>query len=144
MTKELGPGSVGSLAVKKIGEFLDKDSDTTVSEAQLAAFRRIADALPEGRFKEFVNRFEKTQEISSKLNELMINVQDQTWKIARPFVAIGAPITMAIPKDPFSKLSIKGSRLGAALGEKVIKTTVEQTEKVVAKVKNFKKEKKSE
>ncbi|HUC94706.1 MAG TPA: hypothetical protein VMR19_01735 [Candidatus Saccharimonadales bacterium] len=127
---------------KAIHEFLEKDSDATVSQAQMEAFERMVNSLPDGKFKEFVNRFEGPQKTSSKLNELIYDAQDGAWKMIKPFITLGAPVVAAIPKDPFRKLAIKSSRLGGFLGEKVIKTTVEQSENIKNKVRNFKNRKK--
>ena len=129
---------------KTVSDFLEKDSDTTVSQAQVEAFQRMVNALPDGKFKEFVNRLEGPQKTSSKLSELIYDAQDGAWKIIKPFIVLGAPAVAAIPKDPFRKLAIKSSRLGGFLGEKVVKTTVEQTENIKNKIQKLKNRKKSD
>jgi hypothetical protein len=130
--------SIGESITKSVGEFLEKDSDTTVSQAQMEAFARVVNALPEGKFKKLVGRLENPQRISSKFNEHFNRLQDDTWKIVKPFVVVGAPLVAAIPKEPFKKFAIKSSRLGGFLGEKIVKTSVEQSENIKIKLQKFK------
>lgn len=133
--------NVGESIAKTINDFLEKDSDVTVSQAQMEAFVRMVEAFPEGKFKEFVAQFESLQKTSSKLNELVYGVQDGTWKVIKPLIALSAPMVVAIPNDPFRKLAIKSSRLGGALGEKVIETAVKQTENIKKKIQKIKERK---
>lgn len=123
---------------KTVSDFLEKDSDITVSQAQMESFGRIVNALPDGKFKELVNRFEGSQKISSKFNELIYSAQDGTWNMIKPFIVFSVPTVALIPKDPFRKFAIKSLRLGGFLGEKVVKTTVEQTENIKNKIQKLK------
>jgi hypothetical protein len=134
---------LGDSVAKAIEKYFE-DTNTTVSRAQMEAFARVVSALPDGKFKELVGKLEGPQKITSKVNEAINRAQDESWKIVKPFVALSAPMVMAIPKEPFRKLAIKSLRLGGFLGEKVVKTTVEQSENIKNKVRNFKNRKRSD
>lgn len=125
--------------LKVVSDFLVNNSQVTVSEAQMQAFRRTLDAIPDGKFKELVGRFEKIQIVSSKINEVVTRGYDGTWRIAEPFVVQSAPFIVVIPKDPFSKLAIKGLSVGGYLAENVIKATVKGTETIKNQIQKAKK-----
>jgi len=135
--------NIGKSIVDAVGNFLEKDSEHTVSQTQMEAFVRILNALPDGKFKELVRQFEGPQKISSKFIEAISRVQDEAWKIVKPFVVLNAPLVTSIPKEPFRKLAIKSSQLGGFLGEKVIKTGVEQTECIKNEIQKIKRRKKT-
>jgi hypothetical protein len=128
---------------KSAADFLNQESDITVSQAQREAFGRVVDAIPDGKFKDIVAKLEGMQKVSSKVNEFIYGVQDKSWNIAKPLVSLRSPLLAFIPKDPFSKLAIKSSKAGGAFGEKVIKSTISGADKLKIKVRKFKDRKKS-
>ncbi len=128
--------------VKVVKDYLEKMGDETmsVSEAQIEAFEKTIGALPEGFLKNAASKLKPVQRFTSKINEGVATIQDTTWKIAKPIIAIELPFVRVIPDKPFSKTAIKTSRLGGNVGEKVVTGAVNATEKVKSKFKKTPKE----
>lgn len=110
--------------VGRLAEYLETDADTTVSEAQMEAYRQVVDALPDGKIKLLAEKLKGVQGVSSKFNELMLGVQDKSWKLAKPIVTLRAPLAGVVPSEPFSKVAIKAAKLGGLLGVKVVTSAV--------------------
>lgn len=127
--------------VKSLSDYFEKDSDTTVSEAQMLAYSQVVEALPEGRIKEIAEKLKGVQGVSSKFNELMLNIQDTSWKIAKPLVVLKSPLSGMVPSEPFSKVAIKAAHLGSILGVKVITESVSLNQKIKDKLKELTKKK---
>lgn len=108
--------------VRMFSEYIDKDSGTTVSEAQLAAYRLVVDAIPEGKLRDFAEKLEAIQQTSSKLNEAYFAIQDKTWELARSVVIAKLPLASLIPEKPFSKIAIKSAQIGGRVSEKIART----------------------
>ncbi len=132
---ELEPGvdpkiQLRDYVVKRTAEYLETDAEVTVSEAQMEAYRQVVDALPEGKLKLIAERLKGVQGVSSKFNEIMLGIQDTSWKIAKPIVTLRAPLAGVVPSEPFSKVAIKAAKLGGLLGVKVVTAGVAGGEKV--------------
>lgn len=129
---------VGRSVVKSIGEYLDRDADTTVSEAQQEAYARVVEALPEGGLKNLAEKLKGLQGVSSKFNEIMLGVQDTAWRIAKPIITLKSPLVGVVPDKPLSKIAIKTSKIGGDVGVNIIKGVLNQKEKIIFKVKKLK------
>jgi hypothetical protein len=108
--------------VRMFSEYLEKDADTSVSEAQIEAYKLVVDAIPEGKLKDFAEKMESLQRTSSKLNETYFAIQDKTWQLARAVVIARLPLAALIPEKPFSKIAIKSAKLGGMVSEKIART----------------------
>ena len=141
--EEIKKGLVNTV-VKSIGEYFEKDSDTTVSEAQMEAYGKVVEALPEGRLKDLAENLKGVQGVSSKFNQIMLGIQDRTWRLAKPIVVLKAPVVGAIPSEPFSKVAIKAAQLGSILGVKVITESLSLNQKIKERIARFRLKKQNE
>lgn len=114
------------------------DTDQKVSDAQMAAFRKTLEVLPESKLKEFVSNLEGLQEVGAKTSEVYMNIQDHAWKLAKPFIVAGFPLAALIPDHPFSKITIKSTELSAKIAQKSIKASVQGVDKIKKKFKTKK------
>lgn len=127
---------IGKSLLGEAGKYLE--TDQSVSEAQIEAFKETIESLPEGELKKLISRLEKVQEIGAKASEAYLNVQDHAWKLAKPLISLGFPLAAFIPDKPFSKLSIKGAKFGAKVTKGSIKVTVDGLDKIKQKLKKGK------
>ena len=117
-------------------EFLQEGFDeTSVSAAQMDAYKRAVDALPEGKFKELAEKLKNVQKVASKLNEGVIGFQDVTWKLLKPLLSLETPMIALIPDKPFAKVSVKMAKLGGTIGENAVKTGIKASDKLKSVIK---------
>lgn len=125
---------VGKAILNNLNKYLGQGLEETVSQAQTEAFLKAVEALPEGKFKKLVSKLEGFQRFTAKTNEIVYSIQDHSWKIFKPLVVWNAPLAVAIPDRPFSKLIVKASKLGGKLTENTIKVSVQGIEKIKQKL----------
>lgn len=128
--------------VQSLGEYLSGEPEMSVSEAQIQAYQKLIEALPEGRLKELGEKLKGVQRFTSKSNEFVANIQDKAWQIYKPILVREAPVALAIPGNLFTKIAVKSSKAGGIAGEWLVKGVVKNTEKVKNKVQEIKERKK--
>lgn len=116
--------------VKALSDYLQTDTETTVSQAQLETYKMVVDAIPEGKLKEFAQGLEGAQNFSSKFNEKMLAFQDKTWGLARAVVIARFPLAALIPKNPFSKIAIKSSQIQGKVSETIVRFVTKNKKRV--------------
>lgn len=142
MDREENKKRLQTSLAQSLGEYLSRDPEMTVSEAQIEAYEKLVDALPEGRLKELAEKLKGVQRFASKTNETVAKIQDKAWQFYKPFAVREAPIALALPGNLFTKIAVKTSKAGGVAGEWVVKGVVKGTEKVKSKITERKAKKK--
>lgn len=122
----VGGVDIKQQVIKKVaqaaGEYLDTNNDgiVSVSEAQVGAYSKTVEALPDGKVKDLARKLAPAQKVLAKVNEGILNIQDTGWRLVKPIILFRAPLVAAVPDKPLSKAAIKVAKLGGDLNEKII------------------------
>lgn len=127
---------------QSLGEYLSGEPEMSVSEAQIQAYEKLINALPEGRLKDVAEKLKGVQRFASRTNETVAKIQDKAWQIYKPFLVREAPVALAIPGNLFTKIAVKSSKAGGVAGEWVVKGVVKGTESVKKKIQDRKEHRK--
>jgi hypothetical protein len=123
--------------VRAVGSYLSEHlpEDPSVSQAQVEAYQRVVNAIPEGKLRDLANRLSPVQKVSARINERVLQIHDAGIHLIKPILLFKSPLTAAIPEKPFSKVGVHAANFGAGIAEKVVISVSSFYERVKARFK---------